>query len=475
MKENNDISSIQKEYLINKNIPRSYPDVIDQVDKVINKYKKQLENLRSYKNLKELNIQNYPLTEKSKNNKKSNYSENIKNETEPYFSIRNKKIKNNKNYFKTQNNDRNIDEEINEDINNNYKDPEQNKYNYKYELNEYNNENKYNTKNEYNNIKPFNENNNLIPDLTYEIKNDNMKLGSALTLEKSKVVQLLNLLKIKEKEINNLKKQINDFEIKINEIENKYQNIIYSLETQQSKKLNNIYSNLSNEKNKISSDYDEIKRSTEFKFDQINNEIKDSQKILKIFFDLFNKNIDLFVKTEILPLGNNFFINENNYSEENAYLAVKTIDKLINKLVQDNKDLFNELTILNEEIKNNNIICNQNNDYIQKQNSSLKQFINNYSNENNFLKNNRSYNNIKSMPKRKNYEYPENNYSQINNTEIYDNNHHHHIVHSICRHCTPDCFKSNRSNQRDTSPFENLKLKITKLENKIKMQNKTYT
>ena len=45
------------------------------------------------------------------------------------------------------------------------------------------------------------------------IHKDNIKLGSALSLEKSKVVQLLNLLKIKENEVKVLKNQIDNFEM----------------------------------------------------------------------------------------------------------------------------------------------------------------------------------------------------------------------------------------------------------------------
>ena len=65
--------------------------------------------------------------------------------------------------------------------------------------------------------------------LAQEMEKDNIKLGSALTLEKSKVVQLLNLLKLKDNEINNLKKQIDNFEAKLSEIKDKYQDIINNM------------------------------------------------------------------------------------------------------------------------------------------------------------------------------------------------------------------------------------------------------
>ena len=107
-----------------------------------------------------------------------------------------------------------IKEEINE-----YNEPNKNKYNFKYKLNELKNnpERKYYNKN------------NISDELMTEMENDNIKLGAALTSEKAKVVQMVNLLKEKENEINNLKKQIDNFDVKINEIENKYQNIINTI------------------------------------------------------------------------------------------------------------------------------------------------------------------------------------------------------------------------------------------------------
>ena len=409
-------------------------------------------------------------------NKYSKYAEMKQIETDPYFNKVYNNIQNKNNHFKTEINnyiyeDINEEEKFNNHTNTNRIKNNNYDYNFNYKndftdlkLPNYNinKENIYINNNSNNNIYQ-NDNNNLNNDLSQEIQNDNMKLGSALTMEKSKVVQLLNLLKMKEGEINNLKQQIDNFEIKINEIENKYQNIIHSIESKQYEKLNDIYNNLSNEKNQFEIDYDNIKRNNELKFEQINDELRNYQKVLKLFFDLFNKNIDLFNKTEILP-DKNIFIKESDFTEENAYLAVDVIDKLINKLVQDNKDLFNELIRLNEEMKNMN---NSNDDFIKQENYSLRQLVNNLTKENNILKSNKNMNNINSIPKSNNYRISKNN--QIGEREIRNSNHHHHIIHSGCRNCTPDCFRSNRSN-RDLNLFDNLKLKITDLENQIKNQ-----
>ena len=473
MKVNKEISPM-KDYLINMNNPNSYPDIIGQVDKVINKYKSQLEQLKPKKDLNELKIPQYPSSEK-KNNKHSKFAEMKQIETDPYFNKVYNNIQNKNNHFKTEINnyiyeDINEEEKFNNHTNTNRIKNNNYDYNFNYKndftdlkLPNYNinKENIYINNNSNNNIYQ-NDNNNLNNDLSQEIQNDNMKLGSALTMEKSKVVQLLNLLKMKEGEINNLKQQIDNFEIKINEIENKYQNIIHSIESKQYEKLNDIYNNLSNEKNQFKIDYDNIKRNNELKFEQINDELRNYQKVMKLFFDLFNKNIDLFNKTEILP--DKIFIKESDFTEENAYLAVDVIDKLINKLVQDNKDLFNELIRLNEEMKNMN---NSNDDFIQQENYSLRQLVNNLTKENNILKSKKNMNNINSIPKSNNYRISKN--SQIGEREISNSNHHHHFIHSGCRNCTPDCFRSNRSN-RDINLFDNLKLKITDLENQIKNQ-----
>ena len=380
------------------------PDIIQQVDKIINKYKAQLEQLKPKKNYENFNPSYY--TPSQKINKINNNEIELNNSENTSSNIQNKY-----------------------------------KYNFKYDSKKNLNDN-------------YNINSNST-NLNYEMENDNIKLGSALTLEKTKVIQLLNLLKMKENEINNLKQKIEKFEEKITDIENKYQNIIYSLEQQQSIKLNDMYNNMSDEQNKIKYDFDEIKKNSEIQLEQINNELYNSRKIIKIFFDLFNKHIDLYNKTEILKGMN--IITEYNYNEENAFLAAETIDKLINKLVQDNKDLFNELIRLKDEINNSNMIMEQNNNYIQQENASLRKLVHNLTNENNFLKNNNNNDNINKI--------------QINNKDFNDANNPQ-VVQSACSHCVTDRFNNEKDNisNRDMSPIEKLKIKINNLEEQIRSQ-----
>ena len=375
MEENAEIIFQSRQNQKNSN----YPDIIQQVDKIISKYKTQLEQLKPRKNLYSL----------ANTNNSFMQEDNINSNT----------------YIK------------------------------------YNNEKKNKSV------------------LTQEMENDNIKLGSALTLEKSKVVQLLNLLKIKENEINNLKQQIDGFEFKLSDLEKKYQEIIESMRQEQQNKINELYKKMSNEINKANINLDDNKKNNEIILEKYNKELNKNNKIIKIFFDFFNKNIEVYKKTEILKGEQNFIIKSKDYSEDKAVLAIETWDKLINKLFQDNKDLYNELVRLKSEMGNYNILMNQNTNYIQQENESLKQIIDKLTFENNVLKNeNKSRQN------------------QINNSNNNNNVDHHHIIHSVCRHCNHELSESNikkkNKTSRDVSPIQKLRLKINHLENQIK--NKSF-
>ena len=394
MKENTEIFP-QSNNLKNNNRNNSYPDIVQQVDKIISKYKIQLEQLKPKRNIEERNIPNYIPDQNM--NKLSNI---------------------------TNINNNNIEED--------YMNMNNNAYN-----------------------KMINERKNTSL-LTQEMEKDNIKLGSALTLEKSKVIQLLNLLKIKENEINNLKQQIDGFEIKLNEIKNKYQEIINTMKQEQKNKLDDLYNKLTNENKMMQMEYNKNEKNKELLLDKYNNELNKNEKIIKIFFDFFNKNIEVYKKTEILKEDENYIIKSNEYSEDKAVLAIETWDKLINKLFQDNKDLYNELVRLKGEMGNYDIIMNKNTNYIQKENDSLKQLVEKLTFENKILKNNNN------RPRH-------NQINKANNTE------HHHVIHSICRHCSNNNFgvnKNKNKNIRDVSPIQKLRLKINHLENQIK--NKSF-
>ena len=427
MKVNKEIISSSKQYFT-KIIPKSYPKLIEEMDKLIIKYKNQLEQLKSQKDFTDKNYNIYNTLER----KQKIYKEIIKNNSEKY--------NNNNNYN---------NEEINK---------EQNYYSKSYRYNI-----KYNSKKLKN--KSFNNVNDLSCDLVYEIENDNKKLDLALNLEKERVEQLLNLLMVKERETDKLKQQINNFQIKIDEIERKYENIKYAMDQQQFvSKNNNISNNRLDFKNKLNIDYNEINLKNEFDFNKNINSLNNNKKIIKLFFDLFNKNIDTFNKTEILKMPK---FEEENYTEEKAILIAEGIDKLINKLIQDNKDLYNEL--LRIKLIDNKNIQSRNRNYIQKENDTLKLLIQKLRNENNILKNNIKLYNTKNISKKNSYGLFQTCRIPASNRNI--NYNHQHIIRKTYRHCTPKILRNIENNKnREKSTIEQLRIKINNLEKKFKNQ-----
>ena len=88
MKPNTEIlSSYSNNYFINKNESNSYPDVIDQVDKIINKYKNQLEQLKPKKIANKENINTHYCPSSDFSDKKmKNYSETLKIDSTQYIN-----------------------------------------------------------------------------------------------------------------------------------------------------------------------------------------------------------------------------------------------------------------------------------------------------------------------------------------------------------------------------------------------------
>ena len=161
MKVNNEILQNSKDYFQRNNFTNTYPDIIDQVDKVIIKYKNQLEQLKPKKEINERNI-NIQYNKSSGMNR-DEYPDMIKSNTEPYINnIPIKNSNNNYNYNYTE-----IKEEIND-----YIEPNRNKYNFKYKSKDQLN---------YSERKDYKRNTNISDGLKHEMENDNIKLGAALT------------------------------------------------------------------------------------------------------------------------------------------------------------------------------------------------------------------------------------------------------------------------------------------------------
>ena len=210
--------------------------------------------------------------------------------------------------------------------------------------------------------------NEFSPNLTKEIQDDNIKLQSLLTEEKIKSTKLKAQIDHYEYELNKAKQELTELNEIVNNREKEY---IQKMNDMESKIKNDI-----NDKNNII------------------NENSLNKNIIQNFFDLYNKYLDIFYKSKIISFNNqqklNFFDND---SEENKYqlsiFVLNNFDVLIQKLLQDNKELYSQII----EIKK--IIDEQNNIQrelelmkgIKDENSMLKIKIQNLNNENDVLKN----------------------------------------------------------------------------------------
>jgi hypothetical protein len=132
---------------------------------------------------------------------------------------------------------------------------------------------------------------------------------------------------------------------------------------------------------------------------KIKNEYNINKKIIESFFELFNKNVELFIKSEIIKCDKNTRImylendNEGN-NQKVSNFAVNSLDILIKKLFQDNKELYNQLIetkkVLDEQnnIQSENVIedLKNNNLFLKKELQNIIKENENFRNENIRLK-----------------------------------------------------------------------------------------
>ena len=172
-----------------------------------------------------------------------------------------------------------------------------------------------------------------------KIYNENIKLSSELTLEKCKVIKLNTLLKEKERENKELKS-------KIEELENNYEEFEINQKKHFEDKINSFYKDIYSEKNNLKETYDAIQRCKDKELLELNKEIDNIQNIINLFLNFYNKKIDILIKTGILPENKNkliFLDNNYNTNYKNSLFIINSLDELINKLMNDNKVLYDEL------------------------------------------------------------------------------------------------------------------------------------
>ena len=433
------ISHCSYNYNGNDNSSISYApiNIVGHIDKVINKYRNQLKSLKPKNYFEYENYQYLP-------NNQSNNTNNI-------ISYKGE----NNNLYKNENiSNLHQSNSANFDFNPSYNRTDIN-YNLNYKYNTINNKN-----NSFNNINNNgNFENSLINmnvksepcknekvcqnyekfaknnPLNKELERDNIKLQSLLTLEKTKVVQLTNLLKEKESENNLLKQKLNSTKIEftnlINEFKLKYEN--YNIQT-----------------------------------------VELNKNIIKEFFEFFNENLPLFTKTDILMLNTNervnFIENDGSNNKKNAIFIIDTFDKLIKKLLNDNKQLYNELSnftnVLNET-KNKTVNLSKNLEIMKTENDNLKKEINELINTINLLKENniaieKNYKIRNELVKNKSYSNLQNYFgNQFNNNYLDKPDY----VYNVCNN------QKINNNYRSITPIQQLRNKIADIEYLIINQN----
>ena len=210
--------------------------------------------------------------------------------------------------------------------------------------------------------------NDISPNLSKEIQNDNIKLQSLLTEEKLKTTKLKAQIEFYENELNKTKQDLNELN-----------QIIKKNEEEYNQKMNEIDSKINDEMNERN---------------DIINENMLNKNIIQNFFELYNKYIDIFYKSKIISLNNTQKLNylNNNSSENKHQLAVfvmNNFDILIQKLLQDNKELYEQLIEVKKIMEQQNIIQKELETMkgIKEDNLVLKEQIKQLMNDNNILKN----------------------------------------------------------------------------------------
>ena len=216
--------------------------------------------------------------------------------------------------------------------------------------------------------------NNNVNDKDFDLERIIQKLTSELTIERIKVRDLNIKLNAKDKEISSLMQQIKYTQMNCYNKQNHFLKLLKENDKNYfiTKNINNNDKepNIFSPKNNLGN-------------------LNDDTIVTKSFFDFFNKYIELFSQMDII--NNNYdsmlvYIENdiNNLNIKNANFAIKTFDTLIDKLIKDNKDLYEQLMKCKD---------NGNEEYIGEDifenNSGLSDIknIENIKNENILLKN----------------------------------------------------------------------------------------
>ena len=174
---------------------------------------------------------------------------------------------------------------------------------------------------------------NNVNDKDFNLERIIQKLASELTIERVKVKDLNIKLQAKEKEISSLKLQIKYTQMNCY---NKQNHFLKLLEENDRNFITTKNININDKETKFFSTKNNL------------GDLNDDAIVTKSFFDFFNKYIELFNQMDII--NNNYdsmlvYIENdiNNLNIKNSNFAIKTFETLIDKLIMDNKDLYEQL------------------------------------------------------------------------------------------------------------------------------------
>ena len=175
-------------------------------------------------------------------------------------------------------------------------------------------------------------NNNINKD--FDLERLNLKLTSDLTIERAKVHELDIKLKLKDKEISSLKKQLNFTQMNFYNKQIQFEKIL----EQKENKSKNILP---------------------YKKDLCQNQSSNALMV-KSFFNFFNKYLELFNQLEIIDTNYKqkliFIENDTkNLNIKNVSFVINTFDELIDKLIKENREMFEKLSKYEKKDVNNNL------------------------------------------------------------------------------------------------------------------------
>ena len=294
------------------------------------------------------------------------------------------------------------------------------------------------------------------------LQNENIKLRSELTISKSKLIKLNGLLKDKERENTELKRKIYDMKKILEKYENQQKIISDGKMEYYMNQINTIYENANIDKNNLREVYETIQKNKDLELEQLNKQLTDIKNVLSLFFEFFNKNLELFQNTNIIDDENfeNINFNEDNMemNYKNSLIIIDLFNNLINKLVNDNKILFDELNNYNQNLENNDQInYNENNFNSNYETEAQDTQINVADNQSQFTSN---------LFKLRNNNNSDNNIEFCCNTNNYCPN-------NNCRCDIRSNYNINnyeQVNDNNDQPIEQMKKKINEIENRLRMK-----